>query len=798
MPEEFTLQLIESSLKELGYDDVAEFLLREAKRKKATKGNVPRGSERQLILIEWFYQELHKGNYLTIEKYLSAVLENDGDPLIEILASNDWKSIVLISLYLIRRTSFFEMLLSATTINELSNYIRDELMPILDELIQTTKIEDKFDFEISGISKIFGETVFSNLNREAESNVLSRLAFAYPYTGEQIGIVFDSKNLFGHVVNLKGLKRAEVALNHNHNQAIQANQTQANQKEGNFLNTTKSSKDASQDANDTAKRVPIDVELINTEITERAARPTSDHEAESANESEGTSSKVKYGLPTKLRTLLVDKLLSKIFKISGFKTFDTVYEIPKNYLNNLVNQSLVYQKLQHPYYLFPRTKEEKESCAEEIDNELILRRQQRQLHEHYKLNVFPHRLQHVLSHHQSEVWSAKFSPLGKFLVTGSLDGKHIIYDVLNNFKVIKILESSDTIDNFAFVPFSPHPTPGKAKAVVYCAWDPSEHYLVSCGFDNVIRIWSVGELHNLHANKRITRSMDLTSSTVIANQEFGLVACFTMGSEIRARSVEFLQNSEIPQFIVSSPDKVLKAFDIEGQEVFDFYGNIEGDEVNGKAPTDDVSMNDDDEDNQKKINSSKSLQKSFKRINDVAITPDGKILVTANDDSQLQFYLIPDFSNINAVTKRLASISLKGKLTSCSISKNGKYILVSSGPEELEVWDISGLYNDQFYDQPILYRTFVGHRQGEFVVRSSFGYLMEETEEEELVLSGSDDGYIYYWKLHTGQLIGRSKGHIGCCNTVDWNTHGKFTAAVDYGKLWCSVGDDKEVKIWGL
>ena len=117
----------------------------------------------------------------------------------------------------------------------------------------------------------------------------------------------------------------------------------------------------------------------------------------------------------------------------------------------------------------------------------------------------------------------------------------------------------------------------------------------------------------------------------------------------------------------------------------------------------------------------KNLESNFNRINDLAITKDGKMLVTLNDH-QIHFYTIPDVLNDEATTRRISNIEFKGRLTSCSISNNGKYLLINSAPEELQVWDISPLKS---LDEPILYRRFFGHSQSSYIVRSTFGYLNE-------------------------------------------------------------------------
>ncbi|KAI5949316.1 hypothetical protein KGF54_005551 [Candida jiufengensis] len=482
-----------------------------------------------------------------------------------------------------------------------------------------------------------------------------------------------------------------------------------------------------------------------------------------------------------------DLIFGKLFKYSEI-LFNSPTSIPL--LSTIIDQSTKYQQSQSPLYLPPRNKNDKKKNSQ--------------------INFNATRLLHTLTNHLDEVWYLKFSPSGKYLVTGSHDGRLILYDVYDNFNLIKILEPTNAADSTAFVPFSTEPSSGKSKAVIYCTWDPKEQYLVSCCLDTVIRVWSIGEIHK----KRYTRS---ESSTNSLNNELKLITSFTLGQDVKTWSVEFLPIKDpqnyVPQFIVGSPDKVLKIYDINGIEIFDFYANLEDDDFNNdevaieeqqpqeelpeeQEQKDDISMKDvEDQQSSKRHHHSKPIENPFSRINDLAITPNGKILVTVNNEKQILFFKIPDFFNEESITIKLASLKLNGKLTSCSISSNGKYILINSAPEELQVWDISPLYTQ---NPPILYRKFLGHSQSSFIVRSSFGYLNEYSQEEEIILSGADDGFVYFWKLNTGQLVTRIKAHDELCNAVDWNLNGNYVKGCDYGKIWGSVGDDKLVKIWGV
>lgn len=476
------------------------------------------------------------------------------------------------------------------------------------------------------------------------------------------------------------------------------------------------------------------------------------------------SEMVTYSLQDQLSVLI------KNFKGSSANR-DLGDEIQPNYMDTIIELACRYQKEHSPYYLPPRLKLENEEFITPIQNNV---------NKKYK-NEFPSHNLLTLKNHSDEVWIAKFSPSGTFLVTGSLDGTLVIYDVLNDFNVLATLEP----DNMGI-----RNTIKSNRAIIYCCWDPNEDYLVSCCLDTVVRIWRVSDICK---NRKVLSRNEQSSL---------LVASFTPGENIRTWTCEFLppnlSNMYNPQFIIGSPDKVLKAYDINGVELFDFYGDTETDYCNtsldsrGEGPkegsADKLSLDNDSK------RPSESLHSRFNRVGDLVITPDGKYLITANDNKQVYFYTIPDFLDANSTTRKVATINLGGKLVSCSTSLNGKYLLLSITPDELQIWDISPLH---YHERPFLKRKFYGHRQGKFVVRSSFGYVSDD--DEQLVLSGSLDGYIYIWKIETGQLVTRVKGHDGLlCSSVDWNRYYvPKRGQRDYGCLWCSVGDDKLVKIWG-
>lgn len=463
--------------------------------------------------------------------------------------------------------------------------------------------------------------------------------------------------------------------------------------------------------------------------------------------------------------------------------------IPENSLAEIIQSASRYNLTKSLYHLPPRIES---TDGDSQLGSLLLSLQAASGHK----DEFPIHLLHTLTGHSDEVWFTRFSPLGRYLATGSLDGTCIIYDVANSFCIVAELDSNEEDEESVFVQSSHKPGLDKKKGIISLCWEPHERFIVTCCLDTVIRVWRV---ENITHSKRITRSMDDVKPN-------SLVACFTLGERMRTWPCEFLHYpiNVTPHFIVGSPDKVLKVFSIEGKEVLDFYSDtdewltiLEDPAKNADASMDSASTEQSKSDTSAKGNGNgdASNASQFNRINDFAITPNGKVLITANNDKQVFFYRIPNIFDPSSTTFRIALLSLNGRLTSCSVSANGKYMLISIAPEEIQIWDISPLEN---YERPFLKQKFLGQSQALYMVRSCFGYLPLSTNEEELVLSGSDDGYVYIWKLQTGQLVTRVRAHHGLCNSVDWNRFYKpAKQGKDYGNYWCSVGDDKLVKIWG-
>ncbi|KAJ5114060.1 hypothetical protein N7456_002594, partial [Penicillium angulare] len=166
--------------------------------------------------------------------------------------------------------------------------------------------------------------------------------------------------------------------------------------------------------------------------------------------------------------------------------------------------------------------------------------------------------------------------------------------------------------------------------------------------------------------------------------------------------------------------------------------------------------------------SSLHMWKGGFRVQDCAITPDGRRLVAADTDSKIHVF---DFKTY----EEDYCLSVSSKPTSIAISQDSKHMLVNLKEGEIQLIDL---------ETTAVIRRFKGHKQGEYVIRSTFGGAGEN-----FVVSGSDDSCVYVWHKDNGSLVETLHGHDkGCVNSISWNPADPT--------MFASAGDDRAVRIW--
>ncbi|KAJ5795277.1 hypothetical protein N7457_001876, partial [Penicillium paradoxum] len=156
------------------------------------------------------------------------------------------------------------------------------------------------------------------------------------------------------------------------------------------------------------------------------------------------------------------------------------------------------------------------------------------------------------------------------------------------------------------------------------------------------------------------------------------------------------------------------------------------------------------------------------RVQDCAISPDGRRLVAADTEAKIHVYNLRTYEEDYC-------LPLSSKPTSVAISKDSRHVLINLAEGEIQLVDM---------DTTAVVRQFKGQKQGEFVIRSTFGGAAEN-----FVVSGSEDSKVYIWHKENGNLVETLEGHIsGCVNSISWNP-------ADPG-MFASAGDDSAVRMY--
>ncbi|OIW20950.1 hypothetical protein TanjilG_25945 [Lupinus angustifolius] len=161
-------------------------------------------------------------------------------------------------------------------------------------------------------------------------------------------------------------------------------------------------------------------------------------------------------------------------------------------------------------------------------------------------------------------------------------------------------------------------------------------------------------------------------------------------------------------------------------------------------------------------------QKTLK-ISDLEITGDGEEIISICKDNAVLL--------LNRETKDERFIEEYQTITSFSLSKDNRFLLVNLLNQEIHLWNIEG--------DPKIVGKYKGQKRTRFIVRSCFGGLKQG-----FIASGSEDSQVYIWHRSSEKLIEVLPGHSGAVNCVSWNPANPHMLA--------SASDDRTIRIWGL
>nr|KJB33386.1 hypothetical protein B456_006G008900 [Gossypium raimondii] len=249
-----------------------------------------------------------------------------------------------------------------------------------------------------------------------------------------------------------------------------------------------------------------------------------------------------------------------------------------------------------------------------------------------------------------------------------------------------------------------HKLSGHQKPLSSVSWSPDDRQLLTCGAEEVVRLWDVSSGECLH---------------VYEKTGLGMVSCGW---------------SPDGKWIFSGlNDKSICMWELDGKELECWKG-----------------------------------QRTLK-ISDLEITGDGKQIISICRETAILL--------LDREAKVERFIEEDQTITSFSLSRDSRFLLINLLNQEIHLWNIEG--------DPKLVSKYRGHKRTRFIIRSCFGGL-----EQAFIASGSEDSLVYIWHRGTGELIETLPGHSGAVNCVSWNPANPHMLA--------SASDDRTIRIWGL
>ncbi|KYC40721.1 hypothetical protein WA1_24075 [Scytonema hofmannii PCC 7110] len=153
-------------------------------------------------------------------------------------------------------------------------------------------------------------------------------------------------------------------------------------------------------------------------------------------------------------------------------------------------------------------------------------------------------------------------------------------------------------------------------------------------------------------------------------------------------------------------------------------------------------------------------------VNALALTPDGKRVISASDDKTLKVWNLETGSLESTLTGHSSGVN------ALALTPDGKRVISASDDKTLKVWNL---------ETGSLESTLTGH--------SDWVNALALTPDGKRVISASDDKTLKVWNLETGSLESTLTGHSDWVNAL---------ALTPDGKRVISASDDKTLKVWNL
>jgi predicted NACHT family NTPase len=407
----------------------------------------------------------------------------------------------------------------------------------------------------------------------------------------------------------------------------------------------------------------------------------------------------------------------------------------------------------------------------------------------------------------SGVLSLAFSPDGKLLATGDVDGLVRLWDAATGRELLICKGHTNRINSIAFSPNGEilasgsgdqtaklwniksgeclNTLQGHTNWVKSIAFSPNGEMLVSGSYDQTVKLWDIKSSECLntlqgHTNRVMSVAFSPNGEMLASGSgdqtarlwdiKSGKCLNILQGHINWINSIAFSLNGEM--LASGSDDQTVKLWDIKSSECL---GTLQG-HTNwvmsiAFSPDGEILASGSDDQTVKlwDIKSSKclgTLQGHTNRVMSIAFSPDGEMLASGSFDRTVKLWDIKSSECLNTLqghTNRVMSVAF---------SPNGEMLASGSDDNMVRLWDIKGSE---------CLNTLQGHTNRVMSVAFS--------PNGEMLASGSDDQTVKLWDIKSSECLGTLQGHTNWVMSIAFSPNGEILA---------SGSDDRTVRLWDI